>query len=498
MKLSFWNTYKTLRNLDKLQEKRHPMFEKNKFAKFLIYFMFVYYAGILVFLGAALPEAMDGSMANFHILDSGFFYLLFVDFWARFLFQQTPAQQIKPFAILPIKRKTILDIYLIRAGLSWGNLFLFFFLVPFGFISLWYFYGFWGLLGWLFGYWLLLVVDSYWYLLCRALIIKNILWIILPIIVDAAIICATLIPDKNILGYFFIDWIEQFIFWNPLAYLLPIVFIVLLFLANQKIQGKMSYNEVAKKEEKEMKRTSEFKALNRFGIMGEYLKLEIRMRTRNKNVRIGFLTGLFFIIMFSSFLSFLDIYDDSSFMLNFICLYNYMVLGIMTLQAIMSFEGNYIDGLMSRHESIYDLLRAKYLFNLALLLVPLLLMIPTIITGKASILMNLGYMFMVAGIMFPGLFQMAVYNSDTLPLNTKMTSKTSNWVQQVISLVVLFGPILITQILETVFGDVWGYIILICLGAAGIATHKIWIRNIYERFMKRRYKNMEGFRASRA
>lgn len=105
---------------------------------------------------------------------------------------------------------------------------------------------------------------------------------------------------------------------------------------------------------------------------------------------------------------------------------------------------------------------------------------------------------MVAGIMFPGLFQMAVYNSDTLPLNTKMTSKTNNWVQQVISLVVLFGPILITQILETVFGDVWGYIILICLGAAGIATHKIWIRNIYERFMKRRYKNMEGFRASRA
>lgn len=473
------------------------MFEKNKFAKFLVYFMFVYYAGILVFLGALLPAAMDGSMANFHVLDSGFFYLLIVDFWARFLFQQTPAQQIKPFSILPVKRDRIMDIYLIRAGLSWGNLFLFCFLIPFGFLSIWYFYGFWGLAGWLFGYWLLFVADSYWYLFCRSLIIKNMLWTILPIVVHVSLVLATLIPDRNVVGFFFIDWIEQFIFWNPLAYLLPIVVIAILFLANRKLQGIMTYNEVAKKEEKEMKRTSEFKALNRFGIMGEYLKLEIRMRTRNKNVRMGFLMGLGFIVMFSCFLSFLNVYDDSVFMLNFVCLYNYMVLGIMTLQSIMGFEGNYIDGLMSRHESIYDLLRAKYLINLALLLIPLLLMIPTIITGKASILMNLGYMFMVAGIMFPGLFQLAVYNSDTLPLNQKMTAKTSNWIQQVISIAVLFTPILLTQLLETIFGDIWGYIILIILGTIGIATHKIWIRNIYQRFMKRRYKNMEGFRASR-
>ena len=46
MKLSFRKIYKELRRLDKLQEKRHPMFEKNKFAKFLIYFMFFYYAAL--------------------------------------------------------------------------------------------------------------------------------------------------------------------------------------------------------------------------------------------------------------------------------------------------------------------------------------------------------------------------------------------------------------------------------------------------------------------
>ena len=35
----------------------------------------------------------------------------------------------------------------------------------------------------------------------------------------------------------------------------------------------------------------------------------------------------------------------------------------MTLGQVMSFEGNYLDGLMSRKESISNLLRAKYYLN---------------------------------------------------------------------------------------------------------------------------------------
>jgi hypothetical protein len=41
------------------------------------------------------------------------------------------------------------------------------------------------------------------------------------------------------------------------------------------------------------------------------------------------------------------------------------------------------------------------------------------------------------------------------------------------------------------------YGILIIIGLGFIATHNLWIKNIYKRFMKRRYKNMEEFRASR-
>jgi hypothetical protein len=163
----------------------------------------------------------------------------------------------------------------------------------------------------------------------------------------------------------------------------------------------------------------------------------------------------------------------------------------------MCYEGNYIDGLMSRRESIYELLRAKYYFNTIILLLPMLIITPLIIAGRVSLWMNLGYMFMVAGILYPLIFQLAVYNKNTLPLNQKLTGKQADTAQQIVSVLILFVPIAIEKLFVLLLGDTWGYVLLIAISTVGILTHKIWLRNIYHRLMARRHTNMEGFRASR-
>ena len=43
-----------LRKHGKLAEKRNPMYEKSKFGKFWMYFMFVFWAGYLIFFGTTL------------------------------------------------------------------------------------------------------------------------------------------------------------------------------------------------------------------------------------------------------------------------------------------------------------------------------------------------------------------------------------------------------------------------------------------------------------
>ncbi len=90
----------------------------------------------------------------------------------------------------------------------------------------------------------------------------------------------------------------------------------------------------------------------------------------------------------------------------------------------MSYEGNFIECLMVRKENIRSLLEAKYYFYSVVLVLSLLLMLPTVFTGKYSLLMLVSLMIFTAGPLFCLLMQLAVTNKQTLPLNTKLTKKS--------------------------------------------------------------------------
>ena len=496
------NSYKLYRlicqNAD-LKESRHPMLDKNRFMKFLMAFMWLYYAAILLFMGVVMAMGMKHSyngVSAFHVFDGGLLYLLITDFWVRFILQETPAQHAQPYALLPIRRSFLMNVYLTRSGLAWGNLYWGFMLVPFALIAIAVPLGWSQTLGWLLGWWLLIVANGYTYIFCRALIMKHIAWLLLPIALHGGLLAFMLVPDKNPLDMPCTLLMYGFLKWELLPFIIAGCLIAFFYWANYRLQMGMVYDEVGKKEDKALKHVTQLNSLNRFGTLGEYLKLEVKQRMRNRSVRLAFLYGLCAMLLFSIIMYFSDVYDNS-FMRSFICLYNYIVLGMMTLITIMCYEGNYIDGLMSHRESILQLLRAKYYFNILLLLIPPIILLPLMIIGKMSVWMNIGYFFFTAGVLYPCFFQMAVYNNNTLPMNAKLTGKQGTTSQNIISLIVLFLPLGFERAASILLGDPWGYVLLASLGIIGIATHQYWIRNVYQRFMARRYKNMEGFRASR-
>lgn len=135
-----------------------------------------------------------------------------------------------------------------------------------------------------------------------------------------------------------------------------------------------------------MKHVSEYKFLDRYGDVGEYLRLELKLCFRNKTVKTQFRMGFIIMLAFSALIAFTDVYDGTG-MINFICIYNFAILSIMTLGQVMSFEGNYLDGLMSRKESIYNLLRAKYYLNCIIVFIPFLIMMIPVAKGKIPFLM---------------------------------------------------------------------------------------------------------------
>lgn len=121
-----------LRKHGKLAEKRNPMYEKSKFGKFWMYFMFVFWAGYLIFFGTTFAFAFDGGATEaYHVMNSGLIFVLVLDFLIRLPFQKTPTQEVKPYLLLPIKRNRLIDFLLIRSGLDGFNLFWLFLFVPF-------------------------------------------------------------------------------------------------------------------------------------------------------------------------------------------------------------------------------------------------------------------------------------------------------------------------------------------------------------------------------
>jgi hypothetical protein len=162
----------------------------------------------------------------------------------------------------------------------------------------------------------------------------------------------------------------------------------------------------------------------------------------------------------------------------------------------MSFEGNYIDALMVRKENILQLLTAKYYLFCILLLLPFVLMLPMVIVGKWNIMMLLSYGTFTAGFQYFMLMQMAVYNKQKLPLNEKFIKKggiDNNYIGVLVELGAFFLPLLVISILEAFFDQFIAWMVMLLIGVGFIATHKLWLRNIYQRIMLRKYEKLEAF-----
>ena len=158
-------------------------FEQNKFAKSFIYItfsiMFIYLVGFAIMLSLIANESK--SMTSVELMIGICPYVLVIDFLFRFMVQQTPSQIIKPYVLMPIPRYTCIDIFLSSSLFSSGNLIWFAMFVPYCLMSVVFSFGFFATLGLLLFLWLLILVNSQWYLIVRTLITDTMLWWLLPI-----------------------------------------------------------------------------------------------------------------------------------------------------------------------------------------------------------------------------------------------------------------------------------------------------------------------------
>lgn len=491
--------FRLIRHNNKVGYRRSPAFEQSMVAKVLMVLGGVFFVFYLLLYGIMFGSIATSDEDEPALILGLMPLMLVIDFGLRFMVQQTPAMLMKPYMLLPLPRNSVIETFLISSVFSVYNWLWLAFFLPYVIIVLAGGCGWWMALSLLFSGMLLMMANSQFYLMVRTLVGRNILWWVLPVVVYGGYWCLLLVDKKGKAFEAAADALVAFgeTAWLPLVCLL---LLVALLWANRTMQFAYVYEEISKQEKKEanLKRVSNFTFLERFGQDGEYLKLELKSIMRNKAIRSRVIMSVALIVMLSVLIAYTPIYDGKM-MLNFWCYYCFGIYGMTTLTKVMAPEGNYIDLLMVHRENILSLLRAKYYFHVALLFVPLLLMLPAVVAGKFSWLMMLAYLLLSSGLLYFILFQLAVYNKQTLPLNQKITGKNNmeNGLQLVLELVGMLLPIALVAVLLLAFDETTAYVILILFGLVLTLLHPLWLRNIYTRMMARKYENLEGFHSTR-
>lgn len=491
-----------IRRNQKLAAKRNPMYDRNRFAKFLIYVFTAFWAAYLVLIGVSLSFAFEEElpgMEPYDTLNSILILFLLIDFLIRFLFP-TPAQEIKPYLLLPVSRQRLINTLLVQVVLKLYNLFWLFLFVPFAALTATRFFGVTGVIGYALGIWLLMTANAYWSILVRVLIRQRILWLLLPAAVYGLLALLEFVPSQGMVSQFSMWLGEAFLRWNLLAHAGVLAVIVLLLLVNSRVQTACIYSELGRKEDSRVRHFSRYRYLERFGMTGEYMRLELRMIFRNKAPRKNFQMMCIVSVLFAVMLfSITQESPESIYSIQLYSIYCFTGYAVSILTRIMAYEGNYLDGLMVRRESLLSLFRAKYYFHCLLLIIPLVLLLPSIIWSGLPAGLVVSQLFLTAGIILPLIMQLAWINRKTAPLDASIMGK-GQWnspYQMVTVFFAFFFPILLSNLLFLMLSENMAYLVCTLLGMAGIAAQPLWMRYLYRQVIRKKYVIMNDLRETR-
>lgn len=498
-------TIKILLRHRQLADSRSMSAKENRFAKYFVYFSIL--VAIIYLMGMAVLFSLiandDTTATATENLCRAMPFLLLIDFYMRFTLQQTPAHTIKPYLLLPMPRYACIDAVIFDSILTKGNFIWLSLLLPYTLMSIVFCYGFITAMLTIVFCLTLIFINTQWYSIVRTLVNKSEIWWILPTLVYAIAAMPLYVGSDA-------GWKQFFDFYstvgtmldrcNPFPVMVAVAVLVLSVTINRRLQYACIEKELMRTDaQKKIKKVNRFAIFEKYGDLGLYMQLEMKLILRNANPKKAMKSGFFTMLLVCVVIIMSDVYDSAA-MTNFWGLYNFMLFGTMNLMSLMSYEGNYIDCLLTRRENILTLLRAKYVFYSLLLVIPFILMLPTVISGKWSLLMLVSYAIFTIGFQYFIAFHTAVYNKISLPLNTKMTDKPglkTNYIQIILIAIMFIVPNVIVSLLQAMFSENTAYIITLLIGLAFIATHKIWLRNIYNRLMKHKYANLEGFISSR-
>ena len=192
-----FQVYRALRKHVVLSEERSVMYETNVVAKVLIFLASAMVALYLVFIAVGLSLIANDirGYTPCQFICGIMPFLLVVDALVRTVVQSTPAQLVKPYLLLPLKRYECVDAFVISSIITPNNLLWLFLFVPYAIMSVVFSTGLMPALFLVICLQLIFVCNSLFFMLCRTLVIQHVAWLALPLAVYGMLFLPWLVSD---------------------------------------------------------------------------------------------------------------------------------------------------------------------------------------------------------------------------------------------------------------------------------------------------------------
>ena len=253
-------------------------------------FLAVYFMIIFVSAGIGLFFILkENGLEPLSTVNKFMIYYVFVDLLFRYFLQKMPVMNIRPLLTLPIKRNTIVHFALGKTALSFFNWSHALFFIPFSIVLLMNGYAFLNVILWHLGIMALIYFNNFINILINNK--DSVFYSVLAIVVVLGAAHYYQLYDITLYSQPFFQGMFETVF----VFLIPIILVVATYyFAFNYFKSNLNLDEgLATKSD--IAKTQNFTFLDQYGVLGTFLKNDLRLLMRNKRSKTTLLMSFLFI-----------------------------------------------------------------------------------------------------------------------------------------------------------------------------------------------------------
>lgn len=462
----------------------------------LIGFVVIYLLGIALLLGIGL----EGFIAKvfpkkdvFEVFNGVILYYFAVDFLMRMQLQDLPTMSVVPYLHLRIPKSKLVNFLNIRALFSAFNIFPLFLFLPFCLTAISSVYNPITALMYIIAIFSLMIFNNYAALYIKRLSIQDLK--LVPIVLLT-------IVGLGLLEYFKVfsiaaisNQVFSFITNQPFAALAFTFLAIAMFLLNARyLRNNLYVEELSSSEE--IKTSTDYPFLDRFGKVGALVALEIKLILRNKRSRSAVTMSMIF--LFYGFLFYKKELLDKDNLAMMLFAAVFMTGNTISIygQFMFGWQSAHFDGLMANKIDIKDFIRSKFLlFTLLSTFTTLVACLYGFISWKILAVQFAAYFYNIGiGTILVLYFATRNFKSMDLSKGSTFNFQGVGAAQWILGLPYFLSPYLIFLPFSLSGHPYFGLLALGLCGLATFLTREFWVDFLVKEFNKRRYKIAAGFR----